>query len=193
MSGYPKHFCAFQDNDSNIVNKCLWFDWLIEESESCWLVQFFWSLDPRVFQNLLLSKGSTTLNRADGRAIVSHYSFSVLKKWMCSYPNDSIIVINYSARVIYTIWQSLKGFFLFWWVNVIHTSLTHSHIVYSPPTHSNTCPTHSYTHHNPLIYSSTTHTPINYTHTTLTPLTHSIITHANPTINHMPFTHLSPT
>ena len=175
------------------MNKWLQFDWLIEESESCRLVQFIWELTLWVFQNLLLSKGLTSLIRADGRAIVSHYSFNVFKKWMCTYPNDSIIFINYSAHVMYYL-TVIKSFFLFWWANVTHTSLTHSHIVYSPPAHSNTCPTHSYTHPNPLTYSYTTHTPINYSHTTRAPPTHSIITHVNPMINHMSsFTHLSPT
>ena len=153
-------------------------------------MQFFWSLDTWVLQNLLLNTGLTCLIRVGERAIVSHYSFSVFKKWMCTYPNDSIIVINYSAHVICTIWQSLKGFFLFWPVNVIHTSLKHSHIVYSPLTHSKTYPIHSSTHHNPLIYSSTSHTPI---HTIRTPPTHSIIIHMNPMINHMSFTHPSST
>ena len=47
-----------------------------------------------VFQNLLLGKGFTSLIKTDVRSIVSHYSFNVLKKWMSTYANDSIIIIN---------------------------------------------------------------------------------------------------
>ena len=44
---------------------------------------------------------------------------------MYPYANDSIIVINYSTHVIYTIWQSLKVFSCFYqWIPLMHPSHT---------------------------------------------------------------------
>ena len=65
-------------------------------------------------QNLLLSTGLTSLIRADDRPIVPHKSFITFQKWICAYPNDSIIVINYSADVLYTILKLLKVFCCFY-------------------------------------------------------------------------------
>ena len=111
-------------------------------------------------------------------------SMCLFKKWMCTYPNDSIIVINYPAHVISTIWQLLWTIFSFLWVHTTHTSLIHSRSAQTHPTHSHACPTPLFEHHNPLTYSHTTNTPINYSHSTRTsPPTHSIITHVNPVMN----------
>ena len=65
-------FC-FEITTLSYALKSLQFDWLREESESCRLVQFIWKLDVWVFQNLLLSKGLTSLIKGERREIVSHY------------------------------------------------------------------------------------------------------------------------
>ena len=141
------------------------------------------------FQNLLLSKGLISLIRTDDRPIVPHYSFITFQKWMYTYPNDSIIVINYSAHVICTIWKSLKVFCCFYeWI-----PLTHFHTAHTPVPHSKTCPTHPSMYYNPLTYSYTANTPIRYPHTTREPLTHPIFNHVNTRVTHMSITHLWPT
>ena len=63
--------------------------------------------------------------------------------------------------MLYLLFDSHEIFFLFFWVNIIHKSLTHSHTAHTHHTPSNTCPTHSYTHHNPFTYLYTTPTPYN--------------------------------
>ena len=90
-------------------------------------------------QNLLLSTGLTSLIRADDRPIVPHKSFITFQKWICAYPNDSIIVINYSADVLYTILKSLKDFVVFMSEYHPHTFILFTHLSH---TQKHVTPTH---------------------------------------------------
>ena len=137
-------------------------------------------------QNQLEYTGLTSLIRTDDRPIVQHKSFITFQQWIYVYPNDSIIVINYSAHVICTILKSLKVFCCFYEC----ISPTHFHTVHTPVSHSKACHTHSSVYYNPLTYSYTTNTPIRYSHTTREPLKHSIFTHVNTRVTHMSITHL---
>ena len=137
-------------------------------------------------QNQLEYTGLTSLIRADDRPIVPHKSFITFQKWICAYPNDSIIVIDYSAHVIYTILKSLKAFCCFYEC----ISPTHFHTVHTPVPHSKTCHTHSSVYYNPLTYPYTANKPTRYSHVTREPLKHSIFTHVNTRVTHMSITHL---
>ena len=128
-----------------------------------------------MFQNLLLSKGLTSLIKAEGREIVSHYWFSVLKNWTCTYPNDSIIVVNYPTHVISTIWQSLKVFSCFdEWIPLTHTS--HTLILLTHLTHTRTHV--SFIHIRNVTFSHThiQHTHLSTTHIQLVRLPHTQLT-----------------
>ena len=103
---------------------------------------------------------------------------------MYTCPNDSIIVINYSARVISTIWESLKVFSCFdEWISFTQPSDTLILFTHLPHIQTNVPLTHiRITTHIQLTHLSTTHTPLLHipqTQLSLTRIQRSIKCHSH--------------
>ena len=170
--------------------------WLRAKSEICRLMQFVTAHTLWLFQNLLLSTGLTSLGRVDGREIASHYSSIALKKWMCTCPNDSIIVINHSTHVICTIWQLLEVFSCFDEWN--HSHIPHTLLYCSNTSHTLKHMSQSFIyvseHSHLLIYNSHAYQLLIYHSYTYSYISHTLNYHSYECNDyHMSFTHLSHT